>query len=158
MGSRLNLLISTPNPTNMALHEHKQPSGFLLFPWSLLSVILILVLNIFLKDWLGSNASWISLVLIVPAAIIENLKLGYSTMKVMYMKIFYSLFTFLIVGLIFGIALAGWYYERFMDLTIPRVNIAWYVLLAIGVILLIEMAHIFTMLKAVKREFMQFEE
>jgi hypothetical protein len=116
------------------------------------------VLNIFLKDWLGSNASWISLILIVPAAIIENLKLGYSTMKIMYMKIFYSLFTFLIVGLIFGIALAGWYYERFMNLTIPRVNIAWYVLLAIGVILLIEMAHIFTMLKAVKREFMQFEE
>ena len=142
----------------MALHQHKQPSGFLLFPWSLLSVILILVLNIFLKDWLGSNASWVSLVLIVPAAIIENLKLGYSTMKVMYMKIFYSLFTFLIVGLIFGIALAGWYYERFMNLTIPRVDIAWYVLLAIGVILLIEMAHIFTMLKAVKREFMQFEE
>lgn len=142
----------------MVLHQHKQPSGFLLFPWSLLSVILILVLNIFLKDWLGSNASWISLVLIVPAAIIENLKLGYSTMKVMYMKIFYSLFTFLIVGLIFGIAVAGWYYERFMNLTIPRVDIAWYVLLAIGVILLIEMAHIFTMLKAVKREFMQFEE
>ena len=142
----------------MALHQHKQPSGFLLFPWSLLSVILILVLNIFLRDWLGSNASWISLILIVPAAIIENLKLGYSTMKIMYMKIFYSLFTFLIVGLIFGIALAGWYYERFMNLTIPRVNIEWYVLLAIGVILLIEMAHIFTMLKAVKREFMQFEE
>ncbi|HKP32473.1 MAG TPA: hypothetical protein VJT83_07085 [Chitinophagaceae bacterium] len=142
----------------MALHQHKQPSGFLLFPWSLLSVILILVLNIFLRDWLGTNASWISLILIVPAAIIENLKLGYSTMKIMYMKIFYSLFTFLIVGLIFGIALAGWYYERFMDLTIPRVNIEWYVLLAIGVILLIEMAHIFTMLKAVKREFMQFEE
>jgi hypothetical protein len=38
------------------------------------------------------------------------------------------------------------------------VNIAWYVLVAIGVILLIELAHIFTMLKAVKREFMQFEE
>jgi len=141
-----------------ALHQHQQPPGYLLFPWSLLSVVLILILNIFLKNQLGSNASWISLVLIVPAAIVENLKLGYSTMKVMYMKIFYSLLTFLIVGLIFGIALAGWYYERFMNLTIPRVNIAWYVLLAIGVILLIEMAHIFTMLKAVKREFMQFEE
>jgi len=115
-------------------------------------------MNFFLGDWLGTNASWISLVLIVPAAILENLKLGYSTMKVMYMKIFYSLLTFLIVGLIFGIALAGWYYERFMKLSIPRVNIAWYVLLAIGIVLLIELAHIFTMLKAVKREFMQFEE
>ncbi|SRR6266480_2980387 len=141
-----------------ALHKHQQPPGYLLFPWSLLSVVLILVLNIFLKDWFGQNASWIPLVLIVPAAILENLKLGYSTMKVMYSKLFYSLLTFLIVGLVFGIALAGWYYERFMKLTIPRVNIAWYVLLAIGVVLMIEMAHIFTMLKAVKREFMQFEE
>ena len=140
------------------LHKHQQPAAYLTFPWSLCSVILILILNLFLSDWLGSNASWISLVLIVPAAILENLKLGYSTMKVMYMKILYSLLTFLIVGLIFGIALAGWYYERFMKLTIPRVNVAWYVLLAIGIVLLIELAHIFTMLKAVKREFMQFEE
>ncbi len=142
----------------MAIHKHQQPSGYLIFPWSLSSVILILLLNFFLGNWLGNNASWISLVLIVPAAIMENLKLGYSTMKVMYMKIFYSLLTFLIVGLIFGIALAGWYYERFMKLTIPRVNIQWYVFLAIGIVLLIELAHIFTMLKAVKREFMQFEE
>jgi predicted membrane channel-forming protein YqfA (hemolysin III family) len=98
------------------------------------------------------------MVLIVPAAIMENLKLGYSTMKVMYRKIFYSLLTFLVVGLVFGIALAGWYYERFMNLTIPRVSIAWYVLVSIGVLLLIELGHIFTMLKAVKREFMQFDE
>jgi hypothetical protein len=142
----------------MALHKHQQPAGYLLFPWSLLSVVIILILNFFLRDWFGHNASCITLVLIVPAAILENLKLGYSTMKVMYMKILYSLLTFLIVGLIFGMTLAGWYYERFMKLTIPRVNIEWYVLIAIGVVLLIELAHIFTMLKAVKREFMQFEE
>jgi hypothetical protein len=142
----------------MALHKHQQPAGYLLFRWSLLSVVIILILNFFLRDWFGHNASWITLVLIVPAAILENLKLGYSTMKVMYMKILYSLLTFLIVGLIFGMTLAGWYYERFMKLTIPRVNIEWYVLIAIGVVLLIELAHIFTMLKAVKREFMQFEE
>jgi len=140
------------------MHKHVQPAGYLVFPWSLLSVIVILLLNIFLSGWLGTNAAWISLVLIVPAAILENLKLGYSTMKVMYRKILYSLLTFIIVGIVFGLAIAGWYYERFMNLTIPRVNIAWYVLVAIGVILLIELAHIFTMLKAVKREFMQFEE
>jgi hypothetical protein len=140
------------------INKPTKPSGYLIFPWSLLSVVVILVLNIFLSDWLGNSATWISLVLIVPAAILENLKLGYSTIKVMYRKIFYSLLTFLVVGLVFGIALAGWYYERFMDLTIPRVDIAWYVLVAIGVVLLIELAHIFTMLKAVKREFMQIEE
>jgi hypothetical protein len=142
----------------VSMNKPNKPSGYLIFPWSLLSVIVILVLNIFLSDWLGNSATWISLVLIVPAAILENLKLGYSTIKVMYRKIFYSLITFLVVGLVFGIALAGWYYERFMGLTIPRVDIAWYVLVAIGVVLLIELAHIFTMLKAVKREFMQIEE
>ena len=142
----------------MATATQRKPAGYLLFPWTLASIILILVLNIFLKDWFGRNASWISLVLVVPAAIIENLKLGYSSMKVMYLKVFYSLLSFLIVGLIFGLALAGWYYERFMELTIPRLNISWVVLLAITVLLLIEMAHIWTLLKAVKREFMQFEE
>ena len=141
-----------------ALHKPAKPAGYLVFPWSLLSVVIILLLNIFLADFLGKNATWISLVLIVPAAILENLKLGYSTIRVMYRKLIYSLLTFLVVGLVFGIALAGWYYERFMHMTISRVNIAWYVLVAIGVILLIELAHIFTMLKAVKREFMQFEE
>jgi hypothetical protein len=138
--------------------RHNKPAGYLLFPWTLASIILILVLNIFLKDWFGRNASWISLVLVVPAAIIENLKLGYSSMKVMYLKILYSLLSFLTVGLIFGLALAGWYYERYMQAKIPRLDISWIVLLAIGVLLLIEMAHIFTLLKAVKREFMQFEE
>jgi hypothetical protein len=138
--------------------RHNKPAGYLLFPWTLASIVLILVLNIFLRDWFGRNASWISLVVVVPAAIIENLKLGYSSMKVMYLKILYSLLSFLVVGLIFGLALAGWYYERYMHLTIPRLDISWIVLLAIAVLLLIEMAHIFTLLKAVKREFMQFEE
>lgn len=141
-----------------ATQRQNKPAGYLLFPWTLASIILILVLNIFLKDWFGRNAAWISLVLVVPAAIIENIKLGYSSMKVMYMKIVYSLLSFLVVGLIFGLATAGWYYERYMHLTIPRLDISWIVLLAIGVLLLIEMAHIFTLLKAVKREFMQFEE
>src|SRR5215213_2391567 len=141
----------------MATVAQRKPAGYLLFPWTLTSIILILVLNIFLKDWFGRNASWISLVLVVPAAIIENLKLGYSSMKVMYLKILYSLLSFLVVGLIFGLALAGWYYERYMHMTIPRLDISWIVLLAIAVLLLIEMAHIFTLLKAVKRELMQFE-
>lgn len=135
-----------------------KPAGYLLFPWTLTSIVLILILNIFLKDWFGRNAAWISLILVVPAAIIENLKLGYSSMRVMYMKIVYSLLSFLVVGLIFGLALAGWYYERYMNFQIPRLDISWIVLLAIAVLMLIEMAHIFTMLKAVKREFMQFEE
>ena len=144
------MAVATTNP--------RKPAGYLLFPWTLASIILILVLNIFLNDWFGRNSAWISLVLVVPAAIIENLKLGYSSMKVMYLKVFYSLLSFLIVGLIFGLALAGWYYERFMELTIPRLNISWIVLLAIAVLMLIEMAHIWTLLKAVKREFMQYEE
>ena len=142
----------------MIAHRNQKASWFLIFPWSLLSIILILVLNIGLSNWFGKNWSWVALVLIIPAAIFENLKVGYSTMQVMFLKIFYSLLAFLVVGLAFGVSLAGWYYERYQDYKgIPRINIPWYVFLALGVMLAIEVAHLFSMLKAVKREFMQFD-
>jgi hypothetical protein len=144
--------------TTLTSPSRTKPAGYLLFPWTLTSIVLILILNIFLKDWFGRNATWISLILVVPAAIIENIKLGYSSMKVMYLKIFYSLLSFLIVGLVFGLAIAGWYYERFQGITnIPRLDISWIVLLAIFVLMLLEMSHIFTLLKAVKREFVQYD-
>ena len=57
-----------------------------------------------------------------------------------------------------GISLAGWYYEKFEHVIIPRVNIPWFVLLALVVMLAIEAAQIFSMLKAVKWEFMQFDQ
>ena len=138
-------------------HPHK-PSWFLLFPWSLLSIILILVFNTALSNWFGKNWSWITLILIIPAAIFENLKVGYSTMQVMFLKIVYSLLSFLITGLALGISLAGWYYERFENVAIPRVNIPWFALLGLGVILAIQTAQIFSLLKAVKREFMQYDQ
>ena len=142
----------------MVPQRNKKASWFLIFPWSLLSIILILVLNIGLSNWFGKNWSWVALVLIIPAAIFENLKVGYSTMQVMFLKIFYSLLAFLVVGLAFGVSLAGWYYERYQDYKgIPRINIPWYVFLALGVMLAIEVAHLFSMLKAVKREFMQYD-
>ena len=142
----------------MISQRNKKASWFLIFPWSLLSIILILVLNIALSSWFGKNWSWVALVLIIPAAIFENLKVGYSTMQVMFLKIFYSLLAFLVVGLAFGVSLAGWYYERYQDYKgIPRINIPWYVFLALGVMLAIEVAHLFSMLKAVKREFMQYD-
>ena len=88
----------------------KSPSTFLLFPWGLLSIVLILTLNLALSDkWFGSNWSWITLVLIIPAAIFENFKVGYSTMRIMFMKVVYSLISFLLVGMAFGAALAGWH-------------------------------------------------
>ena len=56
----------------MAQQSSKNPSTFLLFPWGLLSILLILILNLALSDsWFGSNWSWITLVLIIPAAIFE---------------------------------------------------------------------------------------
>lgn len=134
-----------------------KPSGFLLFPWSLLSVVLILFFDIVFSQFLGKNWNWIILVLIIPAAILENLKVGYSTIRVMFLKIIYSLISFLVTGLAFGLATAGWYYERFQHLQVPRVDIPWYVLLGLSVILLIEIVQLFSMLKAVKREFMQFD-
>lgn len=141
-----------PSPVN-------KPSSFLLFPWGLLSIVLVLGLNLVLNDeWFSNNWSWISLVLIIPAAILENFKVGYSTMRIMFMKVVYSLISFLLVGMAFGSALNGWYIERFQQLTgIKFIHLPWYVLLALAVLLLIQVAQLFSMLKAVKREFMQLD-
>jgi len=146
------------NTTLMATRRYERASWFLLFPWALISVILILLFNTALSNWFGKNWSWVTLILIVPAAIFENFKVGYSSMQVMFLKIFYSLFSFLVTGLALGISLAGWYYEKFEQVTIPRVNIPWFVLLALAVMLAIETAQIFSLLKAVKREFLQFDQ
>ena len=142
----------------MATRHYEKASWFLLFPWALLSIILILLFNTALSDWFGRNWSWITLILIIPAAIFENFKVGYSTIQVMFLKILFSLFSFLITGLALGISLAGWYYEKFEHVTIPRVNIPWYVLLALVVMLAIETVQIFSLLKAVKRELLQYDQ
>jgi hypothetical protein len=76
----------------------------------------------------------------------------------MFFKVVFSLFSFMVVGLAFGAAVSGWYLERFENLlNVKRIDIPWYVLLALIVMLLIEIAQLFSMLKAVKREFMQFD-
>ena len=136
-----------------------RPSAFLLFPWGLLSIVLILLLNITLNEtWFGKNWSWIILLLIIPAAILENFKVGYSTMRIMFMKVVYSLLSFLLVGMAFGAALAGWQMEKFQKiLNIEKIKLPWYMLLALIVLLLIQVAQLFSMLKAVKREFMQLD-
>ena len=137
----------------------EKASWFLLFPWSLLSIVLIIAFNSALSGWFGKNWSWITLILIIPAAIFENLKVGFSTMQVMYLKILFSLLSFMIVGITFGISLAGWYYAKFQNYqNIPRVNIPWYVLLALWIMLGIEAVQIFSMLKAVRRQLLQFDE
>ena len=143
----------------MATQSHK-PSIFLVFPWGLLSIVLILVLNLTLDGaWFNKNWNWIALVLIIPAAILENFKVGYSTMRIMFMKVVYSLISFLLAGLAFGSALTGWHIEKFQkDLApVKTINLPWYVMLALGVLLLIQVAQLFSMLKAVKREFMQMD-
>jgi len=134
-------------------------STFLLFPWGLLSIVLILILNLFLpNNWFGENWSWITLILIIPAAIFENFKVGYSTMRIMFLKVVYSLLSFLIVGMAFGAALAGWHLEKFQNIVnVEKIRLPWYVLLALAVMLLIQVAQLFSMLKAVKREFMQMD-
>lgn len=142
-----------------AMATPSKPSTFLLFPWGLLSIVLILGLNLTLSDgWFRSNWSWITLVLIIPAAIFENFKVGYSTMRIMFMKVIYSLISFLLVGMAFGAALAGWHLEKFQNIVnIEKIRLPWYVLLALVVMLLIQVAQLFSMLKAVKREFMQLD-
>ena len=137
-----------------------KPSTFLLFPWGLLSIVLVLVLSVALNDaWFNKNWSWIALVLIIPAAILENFKVGYSTMRIMFLKVCYSLLSFLLVGMAFGSALNGWHITEFQKIGVPvqTIHLKWYVLLALSVLLLIQVAQLFSMLKAVKREFMQLD-
>ena len=143
----------------MATPHSNRPSSFLIFPWGLLSIVLVLGLNLALNnEWFSKNWSWITLVLIIPAAILENFKVGYSTMRIMFMKVVYSLISFLLVGMAFGAALAGWHLEKFQNITnIEKIRLPWYVLLALAVMLLIQVAQLFSMLKAVKREFMQMD-
>jgi hypothetical protein len=137
----------------------RKASTFLLFPWGLFSIIIILVLNITLSNsWFGRNWSWIALALIIPAAILENFKIGYTTMQIMFLKVLYSLLSYLVVGMAFGAAIAGWQMERFQNiLNIERIKLPWYVLMALFIMLLIDVAQLFSMLKAVKRSFMQFD-
>ena len=141
-----------PTPTS-------KPSTFLLFPWGLLSIVLVLVLNLTLSDeWFNKNWSWIALVLIIPAAILENFKVGYSTMRIMFMKVVYSLLSFLLVGMAFGSAITGYHVEKFQEIqNVKTITLPWYVVLALVVLLMIQVAQLFSMLKAVKREFMQLD-
>jgi FtsH-binding integral membrane protein len=77
----------------------------------------------------------------------------------MFMKVVYSLLSFLLVGLAFGSALTNYYNVKFVKegTTIKAITLPWYVLLALMVLLLIQVAQLFSMLKAVKREFMQMD-
>ena len=143
----------------MAAPHSNRPSSFLIFPWGLLSIVLVLGLNLTLNnEWFSKNWSWIALVLIIPAAILENFKVGYSTMRIMFMKVVYSLISFLLVGMAFGSALTGYHISKFQNIqNIKTISLPWYVLLALFVLLLIQVAQLFSMLKAVKREFMQLD-
>jgi len=134
-------------------------SSFLIFPWGLLSIVLVLVLNVSLNDaWFNKNWSWIALVLIIPAAILENFKVGYSTMRIMFLKVFFSLLSFLVAGMAIGSALTGYHIEKFQEVSgVKTVRLPWYVILALAILLLIQIVQLFSMLKAVKREFMQLD-
>ena len=134
-------------------------SSFLIFPWGLLSIVLVLVLNVSLNDaWFNKNWSWVALVLIIPAAILENFKVGYSTMRIMFLKVLFSLLSFLVAGMAIGSALTGYHIQKFQEISgVKTVRLPWYVILALAILLLIQIVQLFSMLKAVKREFMQLD-
>ena len=134
-----------------------KPGFFLLFPWSLTAIVLIILLSTFLHDWIGSNWNWVTFLLIIPAAIFENIKIGYTSIKVMFLKIFYTMLSFLVVGVVAGLSASEWYYKGKAEAVKQVIDISWYIWLAIIIVLLIELAQVFSMLKALKRELVQFE-
>lgn len=136
-----------------------KPSTFLVFPWGLASIVLLILLNLTLNDaWFNKNFTWIAFVLIIPAAILENFKVGYSTMRIMFLKVVFSLLSFLFAGMAFGSALTNYYNIKWgTGGSIKAITLPWYVMLALMVLLLIQVAQLFSMLKAVKREFMQMD-
>ena len=143
-----------PNPLPATPHK---PGAFLLFPWSLTAVVLIILLTAFLHDWTGDNWKWVAFLLIIPAAIFENIKIGYTSIKVMFLKIFYSLLSFMVVGFTAGLSFAAWHYQKSFPALQHLIDMPWYIWLALVIVLLIELAHIFSLLKALKRELVQFE-
>jgi len=70
-----------------------------------------------------------------------------------------SLLSFLLVGMAFGSAITGWHISKFQKVTesVKTISLPWYVMLALAVLLMIQIAQLFSMLKAVKREFMQMD-
>lgn len=136
---------------------HNKPGTFLLFPWSLTAIVLIILLTAFLHDWTGDNWKWVAFLLIIPAAIFENIKIGYTSIKVMFLKLFYSVLSFMVVGFTAGLTFAAWHYHKSFPVLQPIIDMPWYIWLAIIIVLLIELAHIFSLLKALKRELVQFE-
>jgi len=124
----------------------------LLMPWGLLSILGILTLCLLVPAWMEQNWHWLVVLLIFPTAVLENIKTGFSSMRVMFVKLFYTLLSFLVVG----VGIGAWGLSVYHP-TIPAINLPPYVLLAIGVVLLIEFANVFSLLKSVKREFGSFE-
>jgi hypothetical protein len=153
------LFLSFYQTKNFIMAPSSKTSSFLIFPWGLLSIVLVLVLNIALDDaWFNKNWSWIALVLIIPAAILENFKVGYSTMRIMFLKVFFSLLSFLVAGMAIGSAVTGYHIKKFQEISgVKTVRLPWYVILALAILLLIQIVQLFSMLKAVKREFMQLD-
>lgn len=79
-------------------------------------------------------------------------------MRIMFLKVFFSLLSFLIAGMAIGSALTGYHIEKFQTITgVKTVRLPWYVILALAILLLIQIVQLFSMLKAVKREFMQLD-
>lgn len=79
-------------------------------------------------------------------------------MRIMFLKVVFSLLSFLIAGMAFGSAVTGYHIKEYQGVqNVKTITMPWYVVLALGVLLLIQVAQLFSMLKAVKREFMQMD-
>ena len=63
----------------------------------------------------------------------------------------------MVVGFTAGLSFAAWHYQKSFPALQHIIDMPWYIWLALVIVLLIELAHIFSLLKALKRELVQFE-
>mgnify|MGYP006924599112 CR=1 FL=1 len=63
-----------------------------------MSMAAIIAVVVMAGDWLEEQWMWIALVVLVPVALLENMKSGHSAMRVMFWKVFWTLMSFLLAG------------------------------------------------------------
>ncbi len=125
--------------------------SWLLLPWGFLAILAILILGEVRPEFVKNQASWLMVVFIVFVAILESLKSGYSVLRVMYVKLLWTMLSAFIIG----VATVLWLSKCSVPIGQDYFTFdhaPWQVYMTIVVMWLIELVNMYVMLKAGMRE------